>query len=107
MILTDAVVRLSLVGLGVACAALLWMRRPQAVVLVRLYLVLFAVVHFLLVFLPFLFGLAPDARNHVAGIYMYRAGMLVLSTCFWLLYLKHSRRVRATYGTTPAPRATA
>jgi hypothetical protein len=99
MIGVDSLVRLSLAAFGVVCGALLWVRYLRAVAMVRYFLVLFPLGHLLLVTLPFAFALPTNGRMHIAGIYMYRAGMAVPATIFWFLYFKHSRRVKATYGT--------
>jgi hypothetical protein len=84
--------------LGVLGGILLCIRYRHAVPVIKGYLVVVAVVSFLLVSLPFVFGLPPDVRTRVAGVYMFRAAATVLPTIFWFLYFKHSKRVQATYG---------
>jgi hypothetical protein len=98
----DSTVRLVLVVLGVVGGALLVRRSGRALQFIRVYLVVFAIAHFALASLPFFFGLPLDVRNQVVGTLLYRAAMMVPATTFWLLYFKHSKRVKATYSVAKA-----
>jgi hypothetical protein len=72
----------------------------RAVAAARCFLIVAVVGYLLLVSLPFVFSFSGSVRTHAAGIYAYRAGLAIPGTILWLLYFRHSRRVRATYGRT-------
>jgi hypothetical protein len=81
--------------------SLLFYRRRGAVQFARGYLVVGALGYCSLVALPYLFPLSVADRDRFAAHYIARALLLLPGTVVWLLYFKHSRRVRATY-TPPA-----
>jgi Protein of unknown function (DUF2569) len=98
MVSLDNAARIALALLGIGVGVFLVLRRRGAVAITRMYLIGFALVHLALVFLPFLFGFPAELRNTLVGTLFYRAGLTVPATTFWVLYFKHSKRVKATYG---------
>ena len=84
-------VRLALAGIGVAAGLALWLRRPGAVWLAKLALVLFA--------LEAIVRLATrvDLSSSPPGTRLPTAIFVIVHNGAWFLYLQNSRRVRDTY----------
>jgi hypothetical protein len=83
--------RLLLTSIGVAAGIALWLRRPGAVWLAKLSLILFAVEA--VVRLSTRVGLSQAPP----GTRLPRAILLVAHNAAWFFYLTKSRRVRAAY----------
>ena len=84
--------RLSITSIGVAAGLALWLRRPGAVSLAKLVLVLFA--------LEAIARLSSrvDLGSAAPGTRLPLALFVILHNGAWYLYLQISRRVRAVYG---------
>ena len=84
--------RLALTSVGVAAGIALWLRRPGAVWLARLSLMLFAIEAVVRLSSRVDLGSAPP------GTRLPLAMFIILHNGTWYLYLQFSRRVRAAYG---------
>lgn len=87
-------VRLALAGIGVAAGLALWLRRPGAVWLAKLALVLFSFEAIVRLSTRLDFSSAPPGTRLPTALFV------ILHNAAWFLYLQHSRRVRETYGLT-------
>ncbi len=85
-------VRLALTGIGVAAGMALWLRRPGAVWLARLSLMLFAIEAVVRLSTRVDLGSAPPGTRLPLAIF------IILHNGAWYLYLQISLRVRAFYG---------
>jgi hypothetical protein len=90
-------VRFSITSIGVAAGIALWLRRPGAVWLAKLAMVLFA--------LEAIVRLSSrvDLSNAPPGTRLPVALVVIVHNAGWYLYLQFSRRVRATYGLESLP----
>lgn len=84
--------RLLVTSIGVAAGIALWLRRPGAVWLAKLSLILFAVEA--VVRLSTRVGLSQAPP----GTRLPRAILLIVHNAAWFFYLEKSRRVRKAYG---------
>jgi hypothetical protein len=84
--------RLALAGVGVAAGIALWLRRPGAVWLAKLSLILFAVEAVVRL------SLGIDVSATPPGTRLPLAVFIVLHNAAWYWYLQLSRRVRSAYG---------
>jgi hypothetical protein len=84
--------RLIITGIGVAAGMALWLRRPGAVLLARVALVLFGVEAVVRLSIRVDLGSAPPGTRLPLALF------ILLHNAAWLLYLQRSRRVRAFYG---------
>ena len=85
-------VRLALAGIGVAAGLALWLRRPGAVWLAKLALVLFALEAIVRL------STRVDLSSAPPGTRLPTAIVAIVHNGAWFLYLQNSRRVRETYG---------
>ena len=85
-------VRLAITSIGVGAGLALWLRRPGAVWLAQLALILFAVEAIVR------FSTRVDLSSAPPGTRLPMALFVVLHNAGWYVYLRVSRRVRATYG---------
>jgi hypothetical protein len=85
-------VRLALAGIGVAAGLALWLRRPGAVWLAKLALVLFALEAIIRL------STRVDLSSAPPGSRLPTALFVILHNGAWFLYLQTSRRVREVYG---------
>jgi hypothetical protein len=84
--------RLIITGVGVAAGLALWLRRPGAVSLAKLALVLFAVETVSRLSTRVDMGSAPPGTRLPLALF------IIVHNGAWYLYLQISRRVRARYG---------
>lgn len=84
--------RLVITSVGVAAGLALWLRRPGAVTLARLSLILFGLEAVIRLSTRVDLGSAPP------GTRLPLAMLIVLHNAAWYLYLQLSRRLRAAYG---------
>ena len=84
--------RLLITGGGVAAGIALWLRRPGAVALAKVSLVLFAAEAIMRL------SAGVDAGSAPPGTRLPLATFIALHNAAWYLYLQLSRRVRAVYG---------
>lgn len=89
--------RLAITSVGVAAGIALWLRRPGAVWLARLALVLFGIEAVARLSTRVDLSSAPPGTRLPAALF------IVLHNAGWYLYLQISRRVRATYGLESQP----
>ena len=92
MSLVFLALRLLITGGGVAAGIALWLRRPGAVRLAKLSLVLFAAEAIARLSSGVDVGRAPPGTRLPIAIF------IALHNTAWYLYLELSRRVRAVYG---------
>ena len=85
-------VRFVVTGIGVAAGMALWLRRPGAVWLAKLALMLFAVEGVARLSTHVDLGSAPPGTRLPFAIFV------ILHNAAWYAYLRISRRVRAVYG---------
>ena len=85
-------VRLIITSVGVAAGLALWLRRPGAVSLAKLALVLFAVETVARLSSRVDMGSAPPGTRLPLALFV------IIHNGAWYLYLQISRRVRARYG---------
>jgi len=85
-------VRIATTSIGVAAGIALWMRRPGAIWLAKLALVLFAIQTALR------FSLGIDVGGAPPGTRLPLTILIVSHNAAWFSYLHLSRRVRAAYG---------
>ena len=85
-------VRLILTSIGVAAGIALWLRRPGAVWLAKLSLMLFAIEAVVRLSSRVDLGTVPPGTRLPLAIFV------VLHNAAWYLYLHFSRRVRTFYG---------
>ena len=86
------VVRLFITSVGVAAGMALWLRRPGAVSLAKLTLMLFAIEAVVRLASRVDLGSAPPGTRLPLAIF------IILHNGAWYLYLQISGRVRAAYG---------
>jgi len=84
--------RLIITSVGVAAGLALWLRRPGALSLAKLSLVLFGIEAVVRLSSRADLGSAPP------GTRLPLAAFIVLHNAAWYVYLHLSRRVRAVYG---------
>ena len=85
-------VRLILTSVGVAAGFALWLRRPGAVWLAKVSLMLFAIEAVVRLSSRVDLGTVPPGTRLPLAVFV------VLHNSAWYLYLHFSRRVRAVYG---------
>jgi hypothetical protein len=85
-------IRLVFAGIGVAAGIALWLRRPGAVSLAKLSLVLFAIETVVRLSNRIDLGSTPPGTRLPLAVFV------VLHNVAWYLYLHLSRRVRTVYG---------
>jgi len=90
-------VRLGIAGIGVAAGIALTLRRPGAVWLAKLALVLFALEAIVRL------STRVDLSQAPPGTRLPRALLTIAHSAGWFLYLHLSRRVRAAYGLESQP----
>lgn len=84
--------RLIITGVGVAAGMALWLRRPGAVWLAKLSLVLFALEAIVRLSSRVDLGSTPPGARLPLAIFV------IVHNAAWYLYLQTSRRVRTAYG---------
>ena len=84
--------RLVITSIGVAAGIALWLRRPDAVRLAKLALILFGIEAVARLSTPVGLSTAPPGTRLPLAIF------IILHNAAWYLYLQISRRVRSTYG---------
>lgn len=89
--------RLAITSVGVAAGIALWLRRPGAVWLAKLALVLFGIEAVVRLSTRVDLSSAPPGTRLPAAIF------IVLHNAGWYLYLQISRRVLTTYGLESQP----
>jgi hypothetical protein len=89
--------RLAITSGGVAAGIALWLRRPGAVWLAKLVLVLFGIEAVVRLSTRVDLSSAPPGTRLPAAVF------IVLHNAGWYWYLQRSRRVRATYGLESQP----
>ena len=90
-------VRIVTTSLGVAAGIALWVRRPGAIWLTKLALVLFAIQT------AVRFSTGIDVGAAAPGTRLPLAILIVSHNAAWFVYLHLSRRVRAAYGLESQP----
>jgi len=90
-------IRLVITSIGVSAGLALFMRRPWAVQLAKLALILFAIEAMVR------FSTRVDLSEAPPGTRLPRAIVLLAFNTAWFLYLHKSRRVRAVYGLESPP----
>lgn len=93
-------VRLALTSVGVAAGIALWLRRPGAVSLAKVSLMLFGIEAVVRL------STRVDPGSAPAGTRLPLAVFVILHNAGWYLYLHFSRRVRAVYGLESQSRTT-
>jgi hypothetical protein len=89
--------RLVITGVGVAAGLALFMRRPWAVQLAKVALILFGIETAIRL------STRVDLSEAPPGTRLPRALMLIAHNAAWYVYLHKSRRVRAVYGLESPP----
>jgi len=89
--------RFIITSVGVAAGMALWLRRPGAVRLAKLALVLFAIEAVIRL------STRVDLSNAPPGTRLPLALVIIVHNAGWYLYLQISRRVRAAYGLESQP----
>jgi hypothetical protein len=84
--------RLVITSVGVAAGLALWLRRPGAVPLAKISLMLFGIEAAVRL------STRVDLGNTPPGTRLPLAMFIILNNTAWYLYLQLSRRVRAAYG---------
>lgn len=85
-------VRAAITAIGFAAARALWDRRPGAVVLARVAVVLSAGAQL------FVYATSIAPNNRMPGDTPIHVTVALVTHAGWLLYLARSRRVRQTFG---------
>lgn len=89
--------RLAITSVGVAAGIALWLRRPGAVWLTKLALILFGIEAVVRLSTRIDLSSAPPGTRLPAAL------IVIAHNAGWYLYLQLSRRVRATYGLESQP----
>ena len=89
--------RLAITSVGVAAGIALWLRRPGAVWLAKLALMLFGIEAVVRLSTRVGLSTAPPGTRLPLAIF------IIVHNAAWYLYLQISRRVRATYGLESQP----
>jgi hypothetical protein len=76
----------------------LWKALPSGVRLARRYLVTACLYSLFSLALPSLAGIPAELRGQVAAGNLFNSLVTILYLAGWYLYIRRSRRVRATYG---------
>lgn len=89
--------RIAITGIGVAAGIALWLRRPGAVWLAKLALVLFGIEAVVRL------STRVDLTAAPPGTRLPRALAIIVHNAAWYMYLQFSGRVRAAYGLESQP----
>lgn len=97
----DFVLSASVMCLSVYAGICLWRIRPNAVRISKAYLLVFLTYNVVASFLPFMAGLPSQAnevmmREVASGLFRS-----IIFVAIWYSYLNKSKRVAATYASTP------
>ncbi len=90
-------VRLAITSVGVAAGIALWLRRPGAVWLAKLALMLFGIEAVVRL------AIGADLSTSPPGTRLPFAIFIIVHNAAWYMYLQFSRRVRAAYGLESQP----
>jgi hypothetical protein len=103
LILISGVFKLALAVFSVYSGITLWRMLPGAVSTASKYLKAMFAYSVLAIFLPGLVGLPQELYREMAGPDFVSSVLTLAYSAAWLLYLKRSKRVKATY---QSPKAT-
>ncbi|OPY68847.1 MAG: hypothetical protein A4E57_01533 [Syntrophorhabdaceae bacterium PtaU1.Bin034] len=97
LMVTTGVFRIALLVFSVYAGLSLWKVVPGAVAIVRKYFFFVVLYSLLTVVLPTVLQVPSHLANEMAGPNLANAGLTIVYVAVWYLYLKRSKRVRATY----------
>ena len=94
----DSVLSIGLVAFSIFAGISLWMIRPNAVKIAKIWLFSFLAYSILIIFLPYAAGLPSSALNDMIGQVIVETIRSLVFFGIWFSYLLVSTRVRQTYG---------
>lgn len=101
LILVSGVCRIALMVFSMYAGLSLWKRLPGAPVVAIRYFRAVVLYSVFVLFLPLLVGVPEDTYREMSGVNSANSMVTVLYVALWYLYMKKSKRVKATYGSNP------
>ena len=95
--LINGVCSIGLAVFSIYAGISLWKVFPNAVMAAKKYLAAAFVYSVLSLFLPYLIGISEEIRKEIGAMSLLNSIITVVYLYAWYLYLKRSKRVRATY----------
>jgi hypothetical protein len=98
LLLISGICNICLLVYSMYAGVSLWRVGPNAVLSAKRYLVVLFHYSFLSIFLPQLVGLSEETQTEIYKTSPIFNLIVMLEACMWYLYLRKSKRVKATYG---------
>ncbi len=102
LIIASGVLRLALALFSVYSGLSLWRILPGAVATAQRYLKTIALYSVIAPFLPGVLGVPPELSGEMAPFSLFDSIITIAYAAAWYLYLRRSKRVRATYAAVEA-----
>jgi hypothetical protein len=98
LVLIGGVCSICLFVYSIYAGVSLWRVAPNAVTSAKRYLVVLFHYSFFSLFLPHLVGLSEKTQPEIYKVYPINNLIVMLYASLWYLYIRKSKRVKATYG---------
>jgi hypothetical protein len=98
LVLISGICNICLLVYSMYAGVSLWRLAPNAVLSAKRYLVVLFQYSFFSIFLPQLVGLSEKTQTEIYKTSPLFNLIVMLEACLWYLYLRKSKRVKATYG---------
>ncbi len=98
LILISGVCRIALMVFSIYTGLSLWKKLPGAPAVAVRYFQAVVLYSVFVLFLPLLVGVPEETYREMAGVNSANSMVTILYVALWYLYIKKSKRVKATYG---------
>jgi hypothetical protein len=98
LVLISGICNICLLVYSMYAGVSLWRATPNAVTSAKRYLVVLFHYSFFSIFLPQLVGLSEKTQTEIYKDNPLYNLIVMLEACLWYLYMRKSKRVKATYG---------
>jgi hypothetical protein len=98
MVLINGTCSIGLAVFSIYTGLSLWKVLPNALTTAKKYLIAISLYSVFSLFLPALVGFQAGSIKGISGSNIFNSLLTILYASAWYLYLKKSRRVKATYG---------